>query len=105
MEERYKEILFEKYGGTKKHLVSRQEYFDMIDSLKKASGDNSIKPRHDYYLLNRLVINLLPFSFLYWGCDAPTLRQTILTFLENFVPAHNCRTAHDRRLSFAWIFF
>lgn len=53
IEEKFKKLLFEKYEQTKKNLLSKEEYFKIIEEVKTASSLTSTKQRKQYYQLSK----------------------------------------------------
>ena len=49
MQKRYQELLFQRYGKNKKHLLSKQDYYEIIENIKNASQENAVKSRQQYF--------------------------------------------------------
>ena len=52
-EERFKRELLEKFEKTKKNFLPKDEYFQLVEEVKVASQQTTIKTRHEYYLLGK----------------------------------------------------
>ena len=53
IEEKFKQLLFEKYQVSKKHLIPKEEYFHILDAVKSAGSASTTKARKQYYQLSK----------------------------------------------------
>ena len=53
IELKFREELFSRYEKCRKYFIPKEEYFQMIEDIRKASERKSTKSRHEYYLLSK----------------------------------------------------